>query len=237
MKYINLPNLLTLGNLTCGLLAMVSAIGGNKNYVLVYFLASLLFDLFDGLAARALKISSPVGKELDSLADVISFGALPGLLLYELMGGTFGSPEVYLPAIPAFLYPAAAALRLAKFNTDTRQSVDFMGLNTPAASIAIVGLYLADNWETCTVDLSFVTSSLMILAGITVLFSILLLVDLPMLSFKPTPRDRGRTLQQVIFLLPAIILLIWLGTCAIPFLILWYIFYSIILYLIVKRKS
>jgi CDP-diacylglycerol--serine O-phosphatidyltransferase len=128
----NLPNLLTLGNLCSGFLGILWALEGNKTAAVYAVLGSLVLDFLDGAVARAMGISSALGKELDSLADMVSFGVLPGVLWYGML-----EPEwVYL----AWLTPAFSALRLAKFNLDDRQSQFFIGLPTPAHTLWVCSL-------------------------------------------------------------------------------------------------
>lgn len=142
----SIPNLLTLSNLFCGCCALVFLLKGVPQAVPWFIAGSFLFDYSDGLAARALRVSSPLGKELDSLADVVSFGVVPGMLLYVMLEKAFGGPIAGVPiclwALPAFVLSACAALRLGKFNLDTRQTTYFIGLTTPATTVFVLGLFL-----------------------------------------------------------------------------------------------
>ncbi|HNE28726.1 MAG TPA: CDP-alcohol phosphatidyltransferase family protein [Saprospiraceae bacterium] len=158
-----IPNLITLGNLFCGCCALLWVLAGRPDIALWFTLGCFACDTADGLVARALKVSSPIGVQLDSLADAVSFGVVPGALLYRLlaplpgsMGFTFYPPLSALPeasgqpgafmfswaAIPAFILTMAAAYRLAKFNVDTRQTSYFLGLSTPACTVFVVGMAL-----------------------------------------------------------------------------------------------
>ena len=148
----------------------------------------LLADFADGLAARLLKQSSPIGKELDSLADVISFGLLPGAIYYLLLCKSMGqevlefdNPNSYLPAL-GFVMTAFSALRLAKFNTDSRQTEHFIGLNTPANTIFTLGLLLTV--ENNNLGLSQLLINLPLLIILIGLFSFLLISEIPIFSFK-----------------------------------------------------
>ena len=148
----------------------------------------LLADFGDGLAARLLKQSSPIGKELDSLADVISFGAVPAAIFYLLLCKSlgiealdFGNPETYLPAL-GFVITAFSALRLAKFNIDTRQTENFIGLNTPANSIFSLGLLMTV--EQNSFGLSPFLLKLPFLLILISLLSYLLISEIPIFSFK-----------------------------------------------------
>ncbi len=148
MKLINIPNIITCLNLLCGCLSIFWGFSyiSDNNYIAldwacVMIILGAIFDFFDGMAARALKISSPIGKELDSLADVITFGVAPSVLCYVLMAkaGFAGINLSWLP-FSAFIMAAFSALRLAKFNCDERQTTSFIGLPTPANALFWLGM-------------------------------------------------------------------------------------------------
>ncbi len=157
---LNLPNIFTMSNLFCGCCAFMLVIGGRPDLAAWFTLASFVFDYADGMAARALGIASPLGKELDSLADVISFGAVPAAMMYTLLAGAMcGRPAFYpmgivekfapmghfpicLWALTAIILAMFSGLRLGKFNLDTRQANYFIGLSTPACTIFVMGLTL-----------------------------------------------------------------------------------------------
>jgi CDP-diacylglycerol--serine O-phosphatidyltransferase len=232
MKLFTIPNLITLCNLVCGILSCVLTIKGIHTELILYLLiASLLFDFLDGLVARILKQSSEIGGELDSLADVISFGLLPGLLIFNLFNGNQTINDLihlnlnfsFLPFL-AFLIPLFSALRLAKFNIDKEQTYYFKGLNTPTSTIFIFSLYYLfynKNWE--------VVSNQWFL--ILVIFSIcyLLISDIPMMSlkFKGLSWQTNQTIY--LFLLICLTLVLLFGVSSVPFLVIFYILYSTIL--------
>jgi len=128
----HIPNSITCCNLLCGCTATHFALQGNTTMAFALIVAGAVFDFFDGFAARLLKVSSPIGKELDSLADVITFGFAPAAIVFALIGKC-GGPEWLQYA--AFLLAAFSALRLAKFNLDDRQTMGFIGLPTPANAL------------------------------------------------------------------------------------------------------
>jgi CDP-diacylglycerol--serine O-phosphatidyltransferase len=132
-----IPNLLTCGNLFSGCIGIVYAFNGDLKTVAFFVIISGIFDFFDGFAARLLHVKSDIGKELDSLADVISFGFLPGVIMFQLL--KLNSPNDFLP-YAGFIIPVFSALRLAKFNIDIRQTEDFIGLNTPMNTFFIISL-------------------------------------------------------------------------------------------------
>src|SRR6476620_6072036 len=135
----HIPNFLTCCNLICGCLGIVFVLEGRLVPAAYFVWAACVFDFFDGFAARMLKVSSPIGKELDSLADVVSFGVLPAMVMYTMIGNSTTSPA--LPYL-GFMIAVFSALRLAIFNIDETQTDSFKGLNTPANSFFITSLPL-----------------------------------------------------------------------------------------------
>ena len=144
-----IPNFLTLINLSIGVLGIIFAFGPYIEYAAICIIVASVFDFFDGFAARLLKAQSAIGKELDSLADLIAFGVLPGIIMYQLMAISLG--QYFVPfeereftihfwTMLSFLIPAGSAYRLAKFNIDTEQTENFKGLPTPAMAIFIAAL-------------------------------------------------------------------------------------------------
>lgn len=183
-----IPNIITLCNAFFGCLAVLSIFSGQTVWLPWMLGICLLADFADGLAARLLKQSSPIGKELDSLADVISFGLVPGAIYYLLLcksmgqeGLEFDNPKTYLSAL-GFVMTAFSALRLAKFNTDSRQTEHFIGLNTPANTIFTLGLLLTV--ENNNLGLSQLLLNLPLLIILIGLFSFLLISEIPIFSFK-----------------------------------------------------
>lgn len=130
----HIPNTITCCNLICGCIAVQQAFAGNCEASFFFIVLGAVFDFFDGFAARLLHVSSPIGKELDSLADCITFGFAPATIVYHLLQGTAGTMWPLLP-YAAFLLAAFSALRLAKFNLDERQALGFIGLPTPACAL------------------------------------------------------------------------------------------------------
>ena len=133
-----LPNLFTSLNLLSGCIGIVFISSGKLEYALYFVLTGVFFDFLDGFSARLLKVSSPIGKELDSLADMVTFGVLPSFVIYELLNPL---TDGWMP-YTSFLIAIFSALRLAKFNVDTRQREVFIGLPTPANAVFISGLTL-----------------------------------------------------------------------------------------------
>ncbi len=227
----HLPNLITLLNLLCGAWALVSLFAGQ--YLLVFWLvlASGVADFLDGLVARALGVHSPLGRELDSLADVVSFGLVPGAILYVLLLYGYHPSSVppeglYGPAAPAFALTMAAAWRLGKFNLDTRQGEHFLGLSTPAATAFVVGLLLLferDSWGLAglVVRPPFVWS-------VVVLLSLLMVSEIPMFSFKFRRLSWRGNEFRIIFAGVALLLLVWLRELAVSLVVVLYVLFSLL---------
>lgn len=180
-KYI--PNIITCSNLVCGCLATAMALYGDAKLALIWMIIGAAFDFCDGLSARLLGVSSPIGKELDSLADCVTFGVAPAsILFFQLIGMDCpGVPESVAEYLPFFAYIIAAfsALRLAKFNLDTRQTTSFIGLPTPANALfwgsLIVGAHTwfeNQQW------------GMVMLLVMAVISSWLLVCELPMFALK-----------------------------------------------------
>jgi CDP-diacylglycerol---serine O-phosphatidyltransferase len=273
-----IPNLLTLGNLACGLLAIVmlldrSAFSDIPYAAIGWLMAgAMAFDFADGFVARALKATSPVGKELDSLSDLVSFGVLPGLMVYTILhqqmlyqhsleNGAFAPwSEHALPlwrsllAYTGLLIPLFSAYRLAKFNVDTRQSYGFLGLPTPANALFFLAIFLvygidaqgsgAFNFDAAILGngglgkASFVVTTTLpvfkwlfqpyVLAGLSLLFSILLITELPLLAMKFKDYSWKGNWPRYALLLISVPLLAILWFRAIPLIIILYFVFSFI---------
>lgn len=176
----HIPNLLTLCNLLSGCTGVVFAVRGNFSAVLICLLLSEVFDFFDGFSARALGAYSEIGKQLDSLADLISFGLCPSVCLFSWYG--IAHPEISLLRWLPFLLTAASALRLAKFNIDTRQSTSFLGLATSGCALLLIPLsvysFYTDGF------LHILMGTVWFIPVLTLVFSFLLVCELPMFSLK-----------------------------------------------------
>ena len=175
----HIPNTITSMNLLCGALGVIFTFKGELNIAFYLMIASAVFDFFDGFAARLLKAFSPIGKDLDSLADMVSFGLLPAMMLHRRMveGGVTGILS-YIPLIIVVF----SALRLAKFNIDDRQTENFLGLPTPACAMWCGALiYAADNGVMTSVDM---LHNPFFIPVASVILAFLLVCEIPMLSIK-----------------------------------------------------
>ena len=234
-KYI--PNTITSMNLLSGAFGVVAALAGYWYLAFWMMVAAAVFDFFDGLAARALKVTSPMGKELDSLADMISFGMLPGAMMYRMIYSSYNLPhwsfEGFLPLLPfaAFFITAMSAIRLAKFNVDTRQSDIFIGLPTPANALFIGGLSLMSHILCHCSAIGHLVGNTYFLLGVTLVFSYLLVAELPMLSLKFKNLGFKENIWRYILISGAVIIIIifvyWVYM-AVSVIILYYIILSIL---------
>ena len=191
MKHI--PNFITSLNLAAGFISIIFALNRNLEVASWLIFSAMIFDFLDGFTARLLKAYSPIGKELDSLADVVSFGVAPAILIYCLLSNSVsvnadgisndkGFPALLILISPVIM-PVCAGLRLAKFNIDETQITSFRGLPTPANALAVIGLVLAHNYSD-SVFIAYLTGSTTALILITILLSLLMVTRVPMFSLK-----------------------------------------------------
>lgn len=240
MKLINLPNIITCCNVVCGCMAIFFAFNGEVGIACLCIILGAVFDFFDGMTARALHISSPIGKELDSLADMISFGLAPTVLAYQIIQYYEPSP-LWVSGLGfgcCCFMAAFSALRLAKFNCDERQSLSFIGLPTPANALFWIGMTYVVRLESIQSFIIDHASGCGICFGILLfVMSILLICELPMFSLKLKPGHNGfaENKARYVFLgLTALILLVcaiaglnWLAASP-AFIILLYIIISVV---------
>lgn len=223
----HIPNFLTCCSLACGCAAIVQISVGNLAMVPPLVWLGAFFDFTDGFAARMLKTSSAMGKELDSLSDMVSFGVVPGFLMFSLIMGTTDS--IWLPYL-GFLITVFSALRLAKFNIDTRQSDKFIGLPTPANALFITGLHYIIN------EVPVIQNNVYLI-GITIIFSYLLVAELPLIALKFKNFNFQDNLFRYILVLISAVSLAVFGFIAISPIIILYITLSIADSLFNKEKA
>jgi len=213
----HIPNFITCLNLFSGCVATLLAFKGNYSGAFIAILVAAVFDFLDGFAARMLKAYSPMGKELDSLADIISFGLAPGIIVFSLL--TEANVNEWLPYV-AFSIPVFSGLRLAKFNIDDRQSTSFIGLPVPANAIFWAGLVYSFS--------PFLLSNIWVLLILIGLFCYLLISEIPMFALKVNSLKWKANQLQYIFLIVSIALLAALQLNAFAPIIGWYIALSAI---------
>lgn len=221
----HLPNAVTCLNLLSGCLGIVFAFQGNLEWASYAIVIAAVFDFFDGMLARLLKAYSDIGKELDSLADVISFGVLPSVIVYQLflLSPQISSVSIWLN-FTAFLIAMFSALRLAKFNIDVRQSDHFIGLPTPANALLIASfpMIIADN------NLFLINYILnpYFLFIFSLGMGILLVVEIPLISLKFKSLDPRENLLRYILIFSSLILLLFFKFAAVPVIIFLYFLIS-----------
>ena len=191
MKHI--PNFITSLNLASGFIAIIFAANGDLYTASWLIIAAMIFDFLDGFSARLLKTYSAIGKELDSLADVVSFGVAPGLIIYKLLNNSlsisgpimaeFESVKITLILMIPVIMPVCAALRLAVFNIDATQAKNFKGLPTPANALAVISIVIAGHNSSSVLFSSF-TGSPVLLIIFTIILSLLMVSRIPLLSLK-----------------------------------------------------
>ncbi|MFP4556138.1 MAG: CDP-diacylglycerol--serine O-phosphatidyltransferase [Bacteroidales bacterium] len=233
----HIPNTLTLINLVVGCLSIVSAFEGNLLLASYLILVAAVFDYLDGFSARLLKAFSPLGKELDSLSDSVSFGVAPSVIVFHLLKDALDIPQGEgftsghaLLAIP-FLIAAFSALRLAKFNIDTRQTTNFIGLPTPANALLIAGLILGLN-SPYAAWFEVLTASPTALVVMVLVLSALLVSPVPMFSLKIKGLKLKETWQQYLLATLALVAMIMMGSASLAPIILIYLAISVVSWLL-----
>lgn len=220
----NIPNIITSLNLLSGCVACVLSFYGDYTLATYFVLLAAIFDFFDGFAARMLKAYSEIGKELDSLADMISFGMVPGVMLFSFL-----SSINIVFAFFAFLIPVFSAFRLAKFNIDTRQTSSFIGLPTPAN--AIFWVFLISNIPNGFTMLLSESNAYYVLIFASILIALscyMMIAELPMFALKFKNFKIKDNKIRYTFLLLSLILIVLLQLRAFPAIIVLYVFISII---------
>ena len=193
----HIPNAITSMNVLCGVFGVIAAFSGNIHIALYFMLAGAVCDFCDGLAARALNAYSPLGKELDSLADLITFGMLPSIMLYKSMD--WYHPGQWYCFIPLIIV-VFSAIRLAKFNIDERQSENFIGLATPACAM-LCGSFATIAYLDVINIARPVTESTWIIPLASVILSLLLVSEIPMFSMKfKKGAESSLKLRRIVFL-------------------------------------
>ena len=222
----HIPNSLTCCNLMCGCMATGAAFYGNYRWAIVVIIVGAVFDFFDGMVARLLGVSSPIGKELDSLADVVTFGVAPSAILFylfhEVQYPAFLEPAAKILPYTAFLMAAFSALRLAKFNLDTRQATSFIGLPTPANALFWGSLVVGQH--AFLVSAKFNAAFLFLFMFLSCL---LLVAEVPLFSLKFKDLSWEHNRVQYIFLAGCLACLP-LGASALAAIVVWYVALSLI---------
>jgi len=236
----HIPNLLTLGNLLCGTIATIAAVNAEYLTAASLVVLGIVFDFFDGFVARVLKVSGELGKQLDSLADMVTSGVVPGVIMYKLMienNKTFLGDMVSKNQAAEFvmydllaglglILTLAACYRLGKFNIDTRQSDSFIGLPTPAMSLFVIALPLIPVYSDSHFFIDLVQNNYFLL-GVTVVLSYLMNAEIPLFSLKFKTFGVKENVLKYVFLFLSGILLVTLEVIAIPTIIILYVAMSV----------
>ncbi len=246
-----IPNLFTLLNLFFGCMAIVFALQTesviiyvNEEYsstfnipekltwAAIFIILAALIDFLDGFVARLFKATSALGKQLDSLSDIVSFGVAPGVILYQLLRFSFAREENGLEIsiawlLPAFIISCAAAWRLAKFNIDNRQALNFRGIPTPLAGLIVASLPLILHYNAELFDIGNILINKWVLYIIIFLLSFLMISDLPMMGMKFNNFTVKNNLPKIILIIIAIISAIFLQWLSVPVIFIVYILLSL----------
>lgn len=231
-----LPNTITLLNLLAGVIAVLFAANDHLIIAAFFVLLGIFFDFFDGFAARQLKVQSALGVELDSLADMVTSGVVPGIIMFQLLRRTLGDWESHslvqsmkeLELLPfvGLLLTLGAAYRLAKFNIDTRQTDGFIGLPTPAMALYVISLPLIIAYGGQEMAIDLIDNRYFLLIS-TVALVILMNIELPLFALKFKNFSFNNHLTEILFLVLSLVLILLLKFVAIPIIIVLYILFSL----------
>ena len=226
----HIPNLITLLNLFSGCIALVFAF--NQDFEMAFYFVSLgiFLDFFDGFFARLFHVSSPLGLQLDSLADMVTSGVVPGLVMFQMMiSHASTAVEGHLQFFPylGFIITLGSCYRLANFNIDTRQTDSFIGLPTPANALFILSLPLVLQ-STDSLFMIELLSNQWFLLVITLLSAYMLNAEIPLFSLKIKKFSLKENALQIVFLASSFLLLVFFQYLGIPLLILLYVLLSIV---------
>ena len=230
----HIPNLITLINLFCGCIAVVFAFDQNFEFAFIFVALGIFFDFFDGFFARLFHVSSPLGLQLDSLADMVTSGVVPGVIMYfmltnalQLQNNNFEICQVkFWIALLGFVITLGSCYRLANFNIDTRQTDSFIGLPTPANALFILSLPLILKDTNSMIVLELLTNTWFLL-GITVFSAYILNAEIPLFALKIKNFSFQKYKLQIGFLIFSILLLVLLQIAALPVIIISYVLLSV----------
>ena len=230
----HIPNLITLGNLFCGTIATIYAVQADFVFAGLFVILGILFDFFDGFAARLFQVSGELGKQLDSLADMVTSGVVPGIIMLKLIevntinaSNSFFDNSILGISLVGLVLTLGACYRLAKFNIDTRQSDSFIGLPTPAMSLFVISLPLIQQYSNIEFALNLITNNYFLIA-ITILLTYLMNAQLPLFSLKFKDYSVKSNLIKYVFLTASLLMIIFLQYISIPLIIIVYVVLSVI---------
>lgn len=228
----NIPNFITLLNLLSGIFSIIAVVSDHLDWAVFFIIIAALFDFLDGTFARLLNARSELGKQLDSLADLVSFGLAPGFIMFALIDVSEPLPNIIISdfnviSLSAFLIPLFSAWRLAKFNIDTRQTENFIGLPTPASamlisSIALTNLQIFSNSN----FFQQITTNTWFLLIMLVIICLWQVAEIPLISLKFNRLNWRDNQARYLLLIISIILIIVLQVIAIPLIMIAYLIIS-----------
>jgi CDP-diacylglycerol--serine O-phosphatidyltransferase len=241
----HIPNVLTLGNLLCGTIATILAVQGDFVTAGLFVVIGIFLDFFDGFAARLLNVSGELGKQLDSLADMVTSGVVPGIIMFNLLyQSSFKNLDILLNnegIIPitssndyifswisyiGLVLTLGACYRLAKFNIDTRQSESFIGLPTPAMSLFVISLPLIQEYSTNAWVQNLISNNYFLIA-VTLVLTYLMNAEIPLFSLKFKEYSLKNNLVKYFFLVSSLLLIVTLNFISIPIIIILYVLLSV----------
>ena len=228
-----IPNLFTMLNLFCGCVALVMVIDLKFDMAFYFVCLGIFFDFFDGFFARKFNVAGPLGVQLDSLADMVTSGVVPGFVMLCLLSNKNYSTFNYLPYV-GFIITLGACYRLAKFNIDERQSDSFIGLPTPANALFITSLPLIIINFTDTIVAEYLCNNWVLLT-ITFLSTYIMNAEIPLFSLKIKDFSFAKYKLQIFFLTISVLLLIFLQILAVPLIIIIYVLLSVINNMVNKK--
>ncbi len=228
MNLFTISNFLTLTNLFCGCMGIVFLLTGKSEFIIYFIAIASVCDFFDGFVARMRNTMSDLGKELDSLADMVTFGVVPGLMFFNLLSVYKPSSELgaYVPFL-GFILTLAAALRLAKFNVDERQTDSFIGLATPACTLYVLAIFML--FQNGNLLFTEIISDKFFLIPNIIILSYLQISEIKMFSFKLKKKTFKGNRLRLFFLVYSLILWISLGYLGLAISIISYIVLSLFL--------
>ena len=234
----HIPNTLTCLNLVCGCISIMASLKGNLEPAALWIIAAAIFDFMDGFAARLLKVSSPLGKELDSLSDIVSFGVAPAMIIFVWLSRCFYEmPSIFHESIlrwlpyTLFIIPSLSAVRLARFNMDERQHTNFIGLPTPANALFLAFVpYAAER-------VPFL-NNFWVVWVFAIVFALLLVSNIHMISLKFKSFEfKDENIVRYIILFLGILLFIFFRWSSFPITILCYLLICLIYHAIIKFQN
>ncbi|MGB7843734.1 MAG: CDP-alcohol phosphatidyltransferase family protein [Salinimicrobium sp.] len=248
----HIPNTITLLNLLCGSIATIFAVQGNLIMAAIFVGLGIFFDFFDGLAARLLNVKSELGLQLDSLADMITSGVVPGIIMFQLFKKALPATAVEtmdweagssllewnfpVAALTGLLVTLASGYRLAKFNIDERQTDSFIGLPTPANALLIISLPLILTFQPNPDFLTVILNPWFLLA-LTLFSSFMLNAELPLFALKFSTWSFADNKLRYLFIIYCLLLLVFMHFAAIPVIIISYVLLSLLANRRVKKVN